>query len=185
MSRQNLPLYLSPCYSKQDIQSAISVLAKSINDWANSISDAHNQDVVAVPVLRGGVFFFSDLVRELAVSVEMSPARAKAYVIGSNATMEKEVSVQFDEKTIRGRAVLLLDEICDSGATLKRLSESMQEAGALEVKSAVLIHRRTPETVFHPDWVGFEYQGSEWFVGYGMEDQNRWSNLPEIYTIKK
>ena len=68
---------------------------------------------------------------------------------------------------------------------MRALSKLLVELGAREVKTAVLIRRVIENPIFMPDWIGFNHKGPEWFVGYGMDDSNRFSNLSDIYVIQK
>lgn len=138
-----------------------------------------------VPVLRGGIFFFADLVREMQCSVDIAPLRASVYEKGKNA-VALEIGEVFDAGLeVQGRAVVIVDDVCDSGKTLSILAPRLKAAGASEVKTAVLIQRKLPTlSAKRPDWVGFEYKGPEWFVGYGMDDADRFRNLPDIYVME-
>lgn len=149
--------------------------------WCQQVSV--REDVLVIPVMRGGIYFFADLTRAIDLSIEVAPGRARAYDDGKNASARKELSINLDGVSVAGRNVLLVDDICDSGRTLEKLVAYLYSQGADSVKSAVLIHRKTPDNVFTPDWIGFTYSGPEWFVGYGMDDKGRFSNLPEIFTI--
>ena len=172
-------------YPEDRIASAVERLGGEISSWAEIVWQRSHTDILALPVLRGGIFFFADLVRCIRTSVEMAPVQSRAYVPGKNEVQLDDVSVNVAGVPVAGRCVLLVDDICDSGRTLRALSDALTVAGAAEVKSAVLIQRALKEPMFNPDYSGFLYEGPEWFVGYGMEDSNRWSNLPDIYTIRR
>jgi len=180
---ESLPSSFQLQYSKQAIEIQVKRLGVEIGQWAERVRVESGQDLLAIPVLRGGIFFFADLVREIKTSVAISPAQSWAYAPEENAVMRDTVEVSIDAKTARGRSILLVDDICDSGETLKKLSASFLEVGAREVRAAALIRRQLQQQSFDPHWIGFEYSGPEWFVGYGMEDRERWRNLPDIYTI--
>lgn len=181
-----LPRHYVLTYSRDQIASVISQISKEISDWSNAVRAETHVDVLAVPVLRGGLFFFADLVRQIDGSVEVSPARARAYHSETNALRaDGQVDLHLDEAVIRGRTVLLVDDICDSGVSLRALTAHLRKIGAREVRSAVLIRRAIENSAFAPEWVGFHHRGPEWFVGYGMDDSERWSNLPDIYVIQK
>jgi hypoxanthine-guanine phosphoribosyltransferase len=79
--------------------------------------------------------------------------------------------------------VLVIDDICESGKTLSRLTNVFRELGALEVRSAVLIHRAVEGATFIPTWKAFDYLSTEWFVGYGLGDKEHNANLPDVYNI--
>jgi hypoxanthine phosphoribosyltransferase len=170
-------------YSEQDIGSAVSRMGDEISNWAEVVWKESHTDLIAIPVLRGGIFFFADLVRKIRHSVEISPVQTWAYSSTENAVQRSEIRVSIDQVPSRGRSILLIDDICDSGRTLAALKEALLNAGAHDVRAAVLIRRVMEEQCFSPDWSGFEYRGHEWFVGYGMEDCGRWRNLPATYII--
>jgi hypothetical protein len=65
------------------------------------------------------------------------------------------------------------------------LEKALLERGAREVRTVVLIRRLLEKPTFVPCWVGFQYPGPEWFVGYGMDDNERWRNLPGVHVIKR
>lgn len=171
-------------YTQSEIASQVSRIGAEISDWCRSIAQSSSSDVLAIPVLRGGIYFFADVTRSIAASVEVAPGRARAYEEGHNARLRSEIYINLDGVSVSGRHVLLIDDICDSGRTLNKLVAYLIAQGAESVRSAVLILRETDNPAFAPDWVGFRFKGDEWFVGYGMDDQGRFSNLPQIYTIE-
>jgi len=172
-------------YSKDQIADKVRTLGREISVWANDVWERSHSDVLAVPVLRGGIFFYADLVKEITTSIEIAPVRTWAYSRKENATSFSEISVRLDDVAAEGRSVVLIDDICDSGRTLAALEKAFKEAGALEVRSAVLIRRIIEEQEYNPEWVGFAHEGPEWFGGYGMKDRNRWGNLPQIYIVRQ
>ena len=99
-------------------------------------------------------------------------------------TQSSEFRLVVEPAEMKDRHVLLVDDICDSGQTLKKLHAHALATGAKEVRTAVMIHRNHEDSAYTPDYIGFEYTGSEWFAGYGMEDKNHNSNFPEIYIIE-
>jgi hypoxanthine phosphoribosyltransferase len=177
-----IPPNFKMLYTASQIEQQVQRLGRQISVWAKKVWEQNQSDLVAIPVLRGGIFFFADLVRHIDHSVEIAPVRTWAYQNDQNVKRD-EFRVNMEGVIAKGRSVLLVDDICDSGRTLKMLRESFIGAGALEVKSAALIRRVLKEPTFSPEWVGFDYDGPEWFVGYGMEDRNRWRNLADIYII--
>lgn len=175
-----VPNHFKLQFSAEEIDRAVSELAVKITEWAN---EDQRQDIVAIPVLRGGIFFFADLARAIESSVEVAPARTRFYKEGQNREAEERVEVMIQGVPVNGRRILIVDDICDTGESLKALTAELKESGAKEIKSVALIRRIVPAAQAAPDWVGFEFNGPEWFVGYGMDDAQRWRNLPAIYTM--
>jgi len=179
---KGIPSHYTLKYSQVAIEHQVTRIAGEIEQWCREVSDTG--DVLVIPILRGGVYFFADLTRRIGCSVEMAPGRARAYEEGKNASARSEVYISLDGVSVSGRHVLFVDDICDSGRTLDKLVAYTLAQGAETVRSAVLIRRTLSTGGFTPDWVGFEFEGSDWFVGYGMDDRSRYSNLSQIYTIK-
>ena len=178
---EGVPEHYALEYTEADINKQVVRIGAEISAWSHSLEQS--SDVLAIPVLRGGIYFFADVTRSISASVEVAPGRARAYEEGYNARVRSEIYINLDGVSVSGRNVLLIDDICDSGRTLNKLSAYLLAQGAESVRSAVLILRETAQPAFTPDWCGFSYKGDEWFVGYGMDDQGRYSNLPQIYTI--
>lgn len=179
----DVPDYFRLKYSAAEIAEHLQTMGSQITTWAFESRARTGQDVIAVPVLRGAVYFFADLMRTLKCSIEMAPIRTKSYIPTDAQKMRPEVAVELGDLNVKGRCVLLVDDICDSGRTMRVLSEHLTGLGATDVRSAVLIRRVLPDPPYQPNWIAFDYSGPEWFVGYGMEDDNRWTNLPDVYTI--
>lgn len=179
-----IPKHFQEQYSKDEIQAKVKSLGAEISIWCEKVWDQSHTDVIAIPVLRGGIFFFADLVRNLTCSVEIAPAQSWGYELKPGEVRD-EIALAIDQVPAKGRSILIIDDICDSGRTLNALTDALLKKGAVEVKSVVLIKREMEKETFDPDWVGFNFRGEEWFVGYGMEDTERWRNIPGVYIIKK
>ncbi len=182
-SQRHIPANFRLQYSQEQILSRVKELGAEIDEWCKSVWRESRTDVVAIPVLRGGVYFFADLSRHICSSIEIAPVKTSAYDAGTNAAKEVTVDQFADPVQIKGRVVLVVDDVCDSGRTLEQLERSLLERGAREVRTVVLVRRLLPRPTFVPCWVGLEYSGPEWFVGYGMDDNERYRNLPDVYVI--
>ncbi|NLF25028.1 MAG: hypothetical protein GX589_05140 [Deltaproteobacteria bacterium] len=181
----DLPKRYKLVYSAADIAAVVSAIGKEITTWAQEVYDKTGQDVLGIPVLRGGLFFFADLVRQVDWSVRIAPVKTWGYESSNNHMLSGGVKVNLVDIAARGRHVLLIDDLCDTGRTLEAVSGTLMAAGACEVRSAVLIKRILTDETYEPDYVGFRFEGAEWLVGYGMDDAERWRNLSSIYVIKK
>lgn len=178
----NVPDTFKIAYTKKDIEARLQSLSEEVSAWANDSIKRTGQQAMAVCILRGGIFFYTDLLRALKVSVEPAFIRTYSYSSSSNVRNEGSVRVAMGDIAADGRAILLVDDICDTGATLRKLHNVFSELGAASVESSVLIRRRIPNSLFSPTWSAFDYDGVDWFVGYGMEDKNRFCNLESVYS---
>jgi hypoxanthine phosphoribosyltransferase len=180
-----VPEHYQLLYSKEQIAERVQVLGKEIDAWIDQgVSEDGGRDVLALPVMRGGLFFFADLSRAVENSLELNPIQSWAYNGEENTALPTGVTVKTSDLPVKGRRVLIVDDICDSGGTLQAIYDSLLQRGAAEVHAVVLVQRIVSEPTFHPQWCGFKYDGPEWFVGYGMDDGSRWRNLPDIYLAQ-
>jgi hypoxanthine phosphoribosyltransferase len=177
-----LPDRFKKLYSQSEIATSLARLGSEITPWAEATFQSTGRDVIGIPILRGGLFFYADLVRAIGHSVEVAPVRTWSYDTETKS-INKNMEMHLDDIDPVGRAILLVDDICDSGRTMALLSEEFKQRGASEVKTAVLV-RRDLQGTFVPDYIGFQFNGPEWLVGYGMEDNDRYRNLPDVYTIE-
>lgn len=179
-----LPSHYKPMFSLEQIQSGIQSLKNDIETWAERIVADTGKDPLALCILRGGVFFYSDLLRAVSCSFELGFCQSWTYSSNSNLQIDSGKFFSMERIDVKSRAILLIDDICDTGTTLEYIHSEMLKRGAAEVQTAVLIHRIAEQTRFAPTWSVFKHPGKEWFVGYGMEDRNRYSNLPAIYCLE-
>ena len=168
-------------YNKESIAQQIKRVAAEIDAWGHQVRQDSGQDLLVFPILRGGMFFFVDLVRALTQSVEVRLLRVMSYA--GNQQQKENVDVVFEETEMKNRHILVLDDICDSGRTQLEVSAAFKRQNATEVKSAVLVRRIIPEIKFTPTWSCFEFKGDDWLVGCGMDDSEHYRNLPDVYRI--
>jgi len=138
-------------------------------------------DCVFVGVLYGGFVFLADLVRELHRH-DLHPVidfiRLTSYQgTESTGTIRIYKDVELD---LTAKRVLIVDDILDTGMTLKFLKEHLSQKGVTDVKFCVLLDKKGRRKVdITPDYVGFEI-GNYFVVGYGLDCDHRYRNLPYI-----
>ena len=150
--------------SKQDLQDRISKLASIINkDDFN-----HRRPVVFVGVLNGAFMFFSDLVKKIDLPIEIDFVRVKSYD-GQN---RKEIKFTKDlEVDVKGKHVYLVDDIIDSGHTMKFLIDKFSERGAIHITPVAAVFKEN--VVISEALCILRYpQESPWFIGYGMDRED-------------
>ena len=168
-------------YPRQLIAKQVQAVAAEIDAWGRQVRKTSGKDLLVFPILRGGMFFFVDIVRALTQSVEVRLLRVMSYA--GNQQQRQNVDVVFEETAMDGRHVLVLDDICDSGRTQVEVSAAFKKQNAAEVRSAVLVRRIIPEIQFIPTWSCFEFEGDDWLVGCGMDDSEHYRNLSDVYRI--
>lgn len=155
-------------------------IARALERLAASISAHYGaRPFLVVPVLKGSILFAADLIRRLPGALELSFAAARSYGAGrESGELVLEYLPAPDE--VRGREVLLVDDILDSGRTLERLARELSARGARDVRTCVLLDKPARRSApIAADWRCFEI-GDEFVVGYGLDLAGRFRNLPCI-----
>lgn len=139
---------------------------------------------LVVPVLKGSILFAADLVRRLPGPLELAFASTRSYGAGTTpGELLLELLPPDDE--LRGREVLLIDDILDSGQTLSRLSGELVARGARDVRTCVLLDKPARRSLpIEADWRCFEV-ADEFVVGYGLDLDGRYRNLPYVGTLRR
>lgn len=164
---------------------AEAVIDKRLDAMALEISrDFPGEVMVVIVLLKGAFVFAADLLRRIPRMLEIECLNVASYHGG----IESSGTVDFlDRKLpdVKGRKVLVLDDILDTGRTLKAVVDRLLEDGAAEVKSGVLLKKdkELAEQV-DADYVGFTI-GDEFVIGYGLDYKGRYRNLPYVGTLKK
>ena len=168
---------ISVLISKEEIQTRITDIAKDIS---NKFRD---EVPILIGVLNGSFIFISDLMRKLTIDCEMDFIKMSSYAgkesVGT-VTLLKDISAN-----ITGRHVIIVEDIIDSGLTIKFLHDRLQ--GALPKSVTIVTLLLKPEIAnldFKVDYVGFEIP-PEFVVGYGLDYNQKLRHLPEIYRLEE
>ena len=144
--------------------------------------DYHGRPVTIVGVLTGCLIFLADLVRQLDLALRIHLIQASSY--RGDATSPGELRVGLEMlPDLRGRDVLLLDDILDTGQTLAYLVRHLHGLGAASVKAAVLLRKTGRQRVpVEPDYCGFDIPDA-FVVGYGLDYNDEYRHLPYIAVL--
>jgi len=167
---------LIPVLSESEIAQSIESIARKIS------SDYQNQDLILIGVLKGAFVFLSDLVRKISIPVTVDFLRAASY--GGSTSSSGRIQLLKDiELEIRGKPVLIVEDIVDTGFTLEFLIEHLKNHGAKDVRVCALIdkkeRRKVPLTV---DYACREIDEG-FLVGYGLDHNEQYRGLPGIYHL--
>lgn len=138
--------------------------------------------LVVVGLLRGSFVFIADLVREIDLPVEVDFLEASSY--GNAMESSREVRILKDLRgEIQGRDVLVVEDIVDTGHTLKHVVGLLQQRAPARMKTIALLDKaERREVEVQADWIGFEIP-DEFVVGYGIDFAQRNRNLPYIGKV--
>jgi hypoxanthine phosphoribosyltransferase len=156
------------------------VLQKRVQELGQHLSQVYeDQHPVVLGLLKGVVPFYADLVRAMSIDIEMQFMQVSSY--GSGMSSSGKLNIRQDlTASLEHRPVLLVDDIMDTGLTLFEIKEYVLKRGAREVKICTLLDKPSRRQFpLHPDFIGFEIP-DHFVVGYGLDYQERFRNLPYI-----
>ncbi|WP_265517642.1 hypoxanthine phosphoribosyltransferase [Nitratireductor luteus] len=168
-----------------EILYAASTIARRNLELAKEIAQKDYNDLLVISVLKGSFIFAADLIRAMhdaGISPEVEFIMISSYGAG---TVSGEIKVLRDvDNDVRGRDILLIDDILESGKTLKFTRELMLSRGARSVSIAVLLDKRSRRQAdLEADFVGFECP-DYFVVGYGMDVAHAFRELPFVGVVK-
>ncbi|MCE9557478.1 MAG: hypoxanthine phosphoribosyltransferase [Armatimonadetes bacterium] len=146
-------------------------------------ADYGEKEIILVAVLKGSYLFVADLARELGLNVKIEFCQVSSYNEGKSSTGVVQIRKDLDIN-IEGRDVLIIEDIVDTGLTLKFLKEMFEVRRPSSVKVCTLLSK--PEARTHDslvDYVGFEIP-NEFVVGYGLDYGERFRTLPYIAILR-
>ena len=176
--------------SRQQIADRLDDLARDIErdiEKATGLSDPdhpHNT-LTVVPIMTGSFIFAADLLRRLPLRIKIYPMTASSYP--GTATTSQGVTLSADSRVPRelaGQHVLLIDDILDSGSTLRAVTDELNKRGPDTLHTCVLLRKQRDQAMSFPiDYVAFDIP-DEFVVGYGLDFDDQYRNVPEIVTLK-
>ncbi len=166
-----------PLFTTRQIQSKVKELAGRISE------DYAGKEILAVGILKGACMFFSDIVRSVEVPLTIDFIIASSYL---KAESSGEVKVYYDIRgDISDKHVLLIEDIVDTGITLNHIRERILERCPKSLKICAFLDKKERREVEVPlDYIGFEIP-DKFVVGYGLDYDDKFRNLPYISTFKK
>lgn len=169
---------ITPVIKKDEIERQIFRIAEIIS------ADYRNRELVLIGVLKGAFLFLADLARQIKLDkIKIDFLQASSYgadtVSSENIVLKKDIDVD-----IRGKDVLLVEDIVDTGLTLAYLINHLRRFGPSSIKVCAMIDKceRRKATV-DVDYVCMSVQEG-FLVGYGLDYAEDYRNLPEIYHLK-
>lgn len=164
--------------SKEDID-------KKVNEMALAISAEYDgKNLLIVGILKGAMIFMADLVRAISVNVQFDFMAVSSYGSSSKSTGVVRIIKDLDQN-IQGRHILVVEDIVDTGLTLNYLLDILKAREPASVRICALLDKPSRREVKVPvDFNGFSIP-DEFVVGYGLDYNEMYRNLPEIYVLKQ
>ncbi|NWF76921.1 MAG: hypoxanthine phosphoribosyltransferase [Nitrospirae bacterium] len=166
-----------PLFSESQIQIRVKELADRIS------KDYSGKDIIVIGILKGALMFFSDIIRRITIPITIDFIIASSYI---KTQTSGEVKVFYDvREEITNKDIILVDDIIDTGITLNKIRERVFSRRPKSIKICVLLNKKDRRLVDVPlDYVGFDIP-DEFVVGYGLDYENKFRNLPYISVFKK
>lgn len=169
-------------------------IAKLATDIFNDMMDQEEIHISAVCVLKGGYKFFSELLDSLntlnttsgrSVPISVDFIKVKSYVDTASTGEVQIVGMANLEESLKGRNVLIVEDMIDTGRTMQKLLKTMQKYQPKTLKVACLMRKRTPlSDGYAPDYVGFEIP-DKFLIGYALDYNEYFRDLAHICTINQ
>lgn len=162
-------------FSEEDISKRVKELGKELS------KEYRGKDPVIISLLRGSFIFASDLVRAMDIKLEIDFMTTASY--GNAEVFSGKVNFLSDIRSdIKGRDVIVVDDIIDTGHTMKAVIEHLKEKNPKSIKTCVVLDKPSRREVnLKPDYVAFEIP-DVFIVGYGLNYGDFCRNVPYIYT---
>ena len=163
--------------SEEEVDSRIRKMGEQIS------KDYAGKSIHLICILKGASFFMCELAKRITVPVSIDFMSLSSY--GSDTQSSGEVKIKKDiEEPLENRHVIVVEDIVDTGRTLKYLKELLKDRGAADVKLCALLDKPERRVVdIEADYIGFSIP-DEFVVGYGLDYAQRYRNLPYIGAVK-
>jgi hypoxanthine phosphoribosyltransferase len=171
-----IPSYFKLLYSADEIRQRVDELAAQIS------SDYNGRSLHLVGVLRGAAVFMSDLSRALQVPVSYDYIAVSSYE-GSSSSGVVRLLKDLDE-SVESRNVLIVEDITDTGLTVNYIRGMLTSRKPASLATCALLdrpHQRKSELKL--DYCGFVLSEDKYVVGYGLDFEQQWRQLPDIYAL--
>jgi hypoxanthine phosphoribosyltransferase len=146
--------------------------------------DYANRRPELICVLKGATLFMSDLMRAIDLNLSIDFIAVSSYGKGKNSTGEVKIVKDLDEP-LEGRDIILVEDILDTGLTLNYLVNNFRSRGATSIRIATLLNKPDRRRIaVTPDYCGFTIP-DKFVVGYGLDYNERYRNLPYIGVVKE
>lgn len=161
-------------------------IARRVEEMGRSITEFYRGrgDLLVLGLLKGSFIFVADLVRCISLPLQVDFLVASSYGLGTSSS--GEVKTLYDPRSaLRGRNVVLVEDIVDSGATVNELVPALRRRGVASLELCALLHKRHAEDLaLEPRWVGFDAP-REFLVGYGLDHAEDFRHLPFVASIRE
>lgn len=164
--------------SREQIKEMVEKLGKQISE------DYEGSELVLVGVLKGGFVFLADLMREITIPVDMDLIAVSSYGASTRSSGVVRIIKDMD-LNVEGKHVLIVEDLVDTGLTLRHLKNLFNTRGPKSVKICTAFDKPSRRKID----IAIEYEGivvpDKFIVGYGLDYAGKYRNLPDVCTLKR
>ncbi|HSP33920.1 MAG TPA: hypoxanthine phosphoribosyltransferase [Thermoanaerobaculia bacterium] len=163
-------------FSREKIDARVREMADEIT------KDFAGTELIALCVLKGAVFFCTDLVRNMSIDVALDFIQISSY--GNQKYSSGVVTILKEPQLdMRGKSVLIVEDIIDSGLSMREVFNYIESRGAAKVKTATFLDKPKARKVpFNADYVGFSIE-PQFVIGYGLDFAEKYRNIAEVQVL--
>ncbi len=152
-------------------------------DAQRAPGDEHAGEIILVPILTGSIIFVADLIRGMPLKMRIRVLSVTSYAGATTQSKEATLASEIPPD-LAGKHVLIVDDILDSGKTIRLVRELIQTQQPASVRACVLLRKTIPEALATPcDYIGFDIP-DEFVVGAGLDYDGYYRNLPDLCTLR-
>jgi hypoxanthine phosphoribosyltransferase len=158
-------------------------IARRVAELGSEISSYYGEEdrLLVLGLLKGSFIFMADLVRAIPLPHQVDFLVVSSY--GSGKVSSGDVRLLYDPaSSLQGRAVLVVEDIVDSGTTLRRLLPRLEARDPTSLEVCALLHKRLEVLDPEPRWVGFDAP-NDFLVGYGLDYAEDFRHLPYVASL--
>lgn len=172
---------------RRAIHDRVEALAAQIIADLGVDSDGEPHEITLVPILTGSIIFVSDLIRCLPLKMQIRLMSVNSYPGKATSSRGPSVEAALNKlpDSLGGCHVLIIDDILDSGQTIKLATKLVRDRGPAGLRTCVLLRKQREAAMNTPvDYVAFDVP-DEFVVGYGLDFDGYYRNLPDIVTLRR
>ena len=163
-------------FTREQIEQRVAEMGREI------AAELAGSGLIAQCVLKGAVFFCADLVRQMQMDIALDFIQISSY--GNQKYSSGVVTILKEPQLdMRGKTVLIVEDIIDSGLSMREVFNYIESRGAAKVKTATFLDKPKARKVpFNADYIGFSIE-PQFVVGYGLDFAEKYRNVPEVQVL--
>ena len=166
--------------NEEELADIVAKLGKTLTDEYTG----SDKPLVVIVILKGSLIFASDLIRRIEMPLEIEFMKVSSYGAGTKNSGEIKIHLDLNRDHLENYNILIIEDIVDSGRTLSRLTQLLKNRNANNVKTCTLLDKPSRREVeFVPDFCGATIP-DEFVVGYGLDFDEKYRNLPFVGVLK-